>query len=63
MTFPWMTTYGSIIGIASYYKDFVEAVYQLLEGQASMTGKDHKLSTVSVYWTQTYTDEVPNTFH
>ncbi|XP_042376703.1 lipid droplet-associated hydrolase-like isoform X1 [Zingiber officinale] len=28
-------------GIASYYKDFVEAVYQLLEGQASITAIGH----------------------
>ncbi|THU49305.1 hypothetical protein C4D60_Mb06t08150 [Musa balbisiana] len=30
-------------GIVLYYKDFVEAIYQLLEGQASVTGKDYQL--------------------
>lgn len=39
-----------IAGIVSYYKDFTEALYQLLEGQASITGKENELWLLKVLY-------------
>lgn len=55
-----IVVYGCITGIVLYYKDFVEAIYQLLEGQASVTGKDYQLGHFKVFWTQNFADEISN---
>lgn len=40
--FLWVST----AGVVSYYRDFVEFMYELLDGNASITGKDYEPNIV-----------------